>query len=338
MVKPIINKITPFDAGYDYTVSMTYSGNMSYKNRIIIYDAETLDVVFDETTTTYALKHIIPASTLTNGMKYAIQAQCFDSSGAASALSDKYYFWVLSTPSYSFSGINNGDTIEAATFTAIVNYSQSDGELLSTYQFYIYDSKKELLLQSSVLYDTENISYTYKGLSNSTAYFIRSIGVTERGINVDTGYIEIFIKYQNPETYTQIYAECDEETGIVRYYTNFKIIEPSEDKDYSYNDGFINLKNDTLTYDQQFEITDDFTLKAILKNFKTNKVLINHSNDAYNFSLSALDYDGKIVFKLTVPNAITNYILYSPALSITTASTVTVAIRRVNNVYQLKVW
>ena len=78
MSKPIINSITPFDSGYDYKVSMSYVGNLPYSNRIIIYDATTLSVLFDDTTTSFSLEHNIPANTLTNGRKYAIQGQVFE--------------------------------------------------------------------------------------------------------------------------------------------------------------------------------------------------------------------------------------------------------------------
>lgn len=44
MAKPSINKIVPFDANYDKIITMTYMGDMPYSNRIIVYDAETMDV------------------------------------------------------------------------------------------------------------------------------------------------------------------------------------------------------------------------------------------------------------------------------------------------------
>jgi hypothetical protein len=72
---------------------MAYSGNLPYSNKITIYDAESLNVVFIDTITTHLLKHTIPANTLTNGDKYAIECQMFDSNGTASALSDKVYFY-----------------------------------------------------------------------------------------------------------------------------------------------------------------------------------------------------------------------------------------------------
>ena len=95
MAKPQINKINPLDATKDNIISMSYVGNMPYSNRIVIYDATTLAVLYDNTSTNtnYSIEHTIPANTLTNGKKYAIQGQVFDINGNASALSDKAYFY-----------------------------------------------------------------------------------------------------------------------------------------------------------------------------------------------------------------------------------------------------
>ena len=101
---------------------MSYIGNMAYRNRIIIYDAKTLSSVYDQTTSGMAdgisLEHTIPANTLTNGKKYAIQGQVFDSGDTASALSDKAYFWTASAPLFYFQNINEEDTITTASLYA----------------------------------------------------------------------------------------------------------------------------------------------------------------------------------------------------------------------------
>ena len=63
MSKPVINSIKPFDATKASKVSMAYIGNLPYSNRIIIYDATTLSVVFDDTQSGFTLEHTIPANT-----------------------------------------------------------------------------------------------------------------------------------------------------------------------------------------------------------------------------------------------------------------------------------
>ena len=338
MAKPIINKITSVDALQDYVVTMTYNGNQPYSNRIIIYDGTTLGIVFDETVDSFLLKHTIPANTLVNGKKYAIQVQFFDIDGIASALSDKYYFWTLETPLFYFDGINNEDVIKSASLEVNVHYSQSNWEDVKSYKFSLYDATKNLLLESDTMYFAGTLSYVYRGLSNDTNYYIRCTGITERGIELDTGYVKIFAKYENSSLYSRIYAECDEYNGMVKYYTNLILIEPEEDN-YEYDNGYINLIDKTLTYKDNFLVSGDFTMSIKLKNAYRETTLLKCSNDNIGFTLSSIFADDEsLMFKLIAPNGICNYVQYSDKIQVEMDDLVTVHIRRVNNVYKMVVF
>ena len=336
MAKPIINKITHVDALKDYVVTMTYNGNQPYSNRLIIYNADTMKVVYDATDTSFLLKHTIPANTLVNGKKYAVQAQFFDIDGIASSLSDKYYFWTLETPLFYFEGINNEDVIKSASFEVNVHYFQSNWEDIKSYKFSIYDSAKTLLSDSDVLYYSGTLSYVYRGLSNDTIYYIRCTGITDRGIELDTGYVKIFVKYENANLYSRIYSECNEHNGTVKYYTNLILIEPDED-DYEYEDGYINLSDKTLTYSNNFMVSGNFTISIKCKNAYREGVLLRCSNEDNGFTLSSIfSDDGQLMYKLVVPNGICNYVLYSKKIQVDADDLVTIHIRRINNIYLLK--
>lgn len=340
MAKPIINKITSVDAKKDYVVTMTYSGNQPYSNRIIIYDGTTLEPLIDKTEESFLLKHTIPANTLVNGKKYAIQVQFFDIYGVASSLSDKYYFWTLETPLFYFEGINNEDTIKSASFEAKVHYEQSNWEDAKSYKFLIYDEHNKLLSESETMYfsATYTISYIYRGLSNNTTYYIRCTGVTDRGIELDTGYIKIFVKYENSNLYSRMYSECNEHNGNVKYYTNLILIEPDKD-DYDYENGYVDLIDKTLTYSENFLISGDFTMSIKHKDAYREAVLLRCCNENYGFTLSSIFADnGLLMYKLVVPNGICNYVLYSEKIQVETDDLVTVHIRRINNIYLLKVF
>ena len=206
MAKPIINKINPLDATKDNVITMSYVGNLPYSNRIVIYDATTLAVLYDNTSTNtnFSIEHTIHANTLTNGKKYAIQGQIFDIDGNASALSDKAYFYCLATPSFYFGNVNDGDIINTASIFATLVYQQSDFEDLNEYRYYLYDSTKNLLVESETFYGADNLNYAYRGLEDDKFYYIRAIGNTVKGIQLDTGYIKIFVNYENPEDYKSI--------------------------------------------------------------------------------------------------------------------------------------
>ena len=339
MAKPQINKINPLDATKDNIISMSYVGNMPYSNRIVIYDATTLAVLYDNTSTNtnYSIEHIIPANTLTNGKKYAIQGQVFDINGNVSVLSDKAYFYCLATPLFYFSNVNDGDIINTASIFATLVYQQSDFEDLNEYRYYLYDSTKNLLVESETFYGADNLNYAYRGLEDDKFYYIRVIGNTVKGIQLDTGYVKIFVNYENPEDYKLIYAECDPKNSIVTYQTNFVVINPSDTTtEYEFNNGWINLVDKTLLYDKDFIVNGDFTMSIRGKGMYRNQTIMRASNENEGFTLSSYIYDdGQMRYKLSIPNGLCNYILYSEPIMPEEQDIVTIHIRRINNVYQL---
>lgn len=48
MAKPIVNKITPFDAEMDKEIGFTWNGSQSYANRLIIYNADSMEKIYDK--------------------------------------------------------------------------------------------------------------------------------------------------------------------------------------------------------------------------------------------------------------------------------------------------
>ena len=340
MAKPNLVRMSPVDSTKDFVMSMTYSGTLPYSNRIILYDATTLAVLYDNTieNLNYSIEQTVPANTLTNGKKYAVQGQVFDINGKASALSDKMYFWCLATPSFYFDGINNEQIIDTASIYANLVYEQSDWEDIGEYRFYLYDEVKQLLVESETFYGTDHLTYAYRGLSDDKFYYIRAVGTTVNGIQMDTGYIKIFINYENPEDYKLIYAECNEQNSMVTYQTNFVVINPSDTTaEYEYENGWINLIDKTLTYDKDFIVNGDFTMSIRGKDMYRNATILKCSNDTMGFTLSSYIYDdGSMRYKLLVPNGLCNYILYSEPIMPEEQDIVTIHIRRINNIYQIE--
>lgn len=338
MPKPQINKIIPFDADQDSAITMSYVGNLPYGNRIIIYDAATLSVIYDAAKYGLALEHTIPANTLVNGKKYAVQGQVFDSDKNGSALSDKVYFYCLATPSFYFKDIQNDTTFHSASIYAALVYDQTDKEEIAEYRFYLYDDIKNLLLESEAFYTSNHMNYAYRGLNDDRFYYIRAVGSTVNGIRLDTGYIKIFINYQNPKDYKLIDAQCNDQNSVITYQTNFVVINPSDmDTEYEYKDGFIHLIDKTLTYDKDFMITGDFTLSIRGKDMYRSTTILTCSNNITSFTLSSYIYDdGQMRYKLTVSNGLCNYLLYSEPILPNKDDIVTIHIRRINHVYLLK--
>jgi hypothetical protein len=337
MSKPIINKISSFDATIGTAMTFSYSGSLPYRNRIIIYSAENMASIYDDTITSFSLSHDIPGGTLKNGTKYAIQCQCFDSDGNASTLSDKSYFWCVATPDFAFANIHEGETLSVASIYAELSYHQPDYEDIAEFKFYLYDENKNTLIESETFYDADSLGYTYRGFSNSTVYFIRAVGSTANGMNLDTGYLKVFVEYDNPDDYRFIYVNCNNNTGVVTYNTNFTVINPSDQSIQKYDNSFINLTDKTLVYDKDFLASGDFTMSIRGKEMFHTGTILKCSNDGYGFTLTSYIYDdGSLRYKLIVPNGICNYILYSTPLVFEQTDIVTIHIRRVNNIYELK--
>ncbi|MCM1234801.1 MAG: hypothetical protein NC489_32260 [Ruminococcus flavefaciens] len=339
MARPILNKISPFDATKDYEITLSWLGSRAHANRIIICDNETNAVVFDDMVSSFSLKHTIPAYTLRNNKKYTIQAQIYDVENIPSVLSNKVLFYTFATPDFYFEDLSDQSIISTSSFAATIHYYSEDWEEISKYNFYLYDASKKQLLESSEMTDNEDISYIYKGLDNNTVYYIRCVGVTVNGMELDTGYIEITVRYENPNTYARIYATPLPSQGCIQVATNLVIIQYNGTDEFKYIDGMIDLREKTLYYDKGFLIENDFTVLIRGINLWQTADLFKMSNGNYGLTLSSRIYNnGKLRFRLMVPNGIGNYLLYSDEQVFDNEDMVTIAIRRKNNVYQLKIF
>lgn len=337
MARPIINKINPFDSTKDYEIILSWMGNRAYANRIYIYDYETNNLVFDDTVSSFSLTHIIPAGTLQNNKKYTIQAQIYDVENVASSLSNKVLFYTFATPDFYFEDLQDNPIIDNSSFTATVYYYSDDWEDISKYAFYLYDGTKKQLLKSNDMTDDYDISYTYKGLDNNTVYYVRCVGVTVNGMELDTGYVEITVKYEDPNVYARIYATPIPSRGCIQVSSNLIIIQYNGTDEFEYIDGMIDLRDKTLYYNEGFLIEKDFTVIIRGINLWQTADIFKMSNGNHGLTLSSRIYqEDKLRFRLMVPNGVSNYLLYSDELVFDNSDMVTIMLRKKNDVYQLK--
>ena len=354
--KPIIKPITPFDVADGVRITAQYSGNMPYHNRVVIQDAITMVTVYARTIASSEYAHFVDPEyagsavvagdvgySLINGRRYTATIQFFGRSITTDVglVSDKTAFLTRKTPIFYLDGITDGDVIEAASIQLNLIYSQNEGEKLLNYRFYIYNNNKSLLQETEIMYDTTNTSYTFKGLENETVYYVRATGMTVNGISMDTGYIQIMVKYQNPSVYQRMYVECNENTSEMNYYTNFIMIESEEDPDsFKYEDGYIYLdEGQTVTYSEGFEIEGDATWHIRAKDMDYEQVIMRCMNKNNQFYVEGIrDTDMTLRFRLVVPNALGDYILYTQSVNIDWTDVVNIWIRRINNIYDIKLF
>lgn len=358
MSKPIIKKISPFDANvvYDsytinnskiggYAIYFAWYGNRVKQNRLSIYNNETNVEVYSELVSTFNLMHIIPVGTLKNGVTYYAKIRVVDDKDETSEYSDVILFTCIATPTFYFitPNFNSGEPyqLSSASLTATIHYYCDNLEYIKEYQFYLYDNSKKLLYTSGELYNRDDISYTFKGLDNANSYYIRCIGHTAGGIEMDTGLHEIYVYYQNPSSYSRVYAQNKEDNGSINITSNLIVIQYNGTESFDYDSGMIDLKNKPLYYNDGFALDKDFTIMFKVVNPTIDATLLTCKNQSSSnsFSLELLEYEDGYRFKLKVPNGLSEYILYStPILDISETDLIVCFIQRINGLYQLWVF
>lgn len=304
---PTLPRITPLSPVCDNTISFTYADSQPVKNRAVITNNATGEIIYDSTQETRALAHIIPADTLTAGNQYIIKIQVFDLDGNASNLSEPVLFYCFSTPTFSLHGLENKSVTQNANITLSIDYFQTEGEELRDVQFIKYAGDKTPIAKSDVLY-SRNPSYEFYGLANNTTYYFRAIGETNHGISLDTGYIEVSTQFETIPTNIIFTLDNVYHEGYIQFTSNIIVVlYDLENDNYSLEDGVLTLWNNSLTY-SGFSADEDFILFVEAKKLPVGKTFLTTNDN--NLSLSIIDVCGKYYCRLTVKDS--DYSLYAP--------------------------
>ena len=277
---PTVQYIESFDPSFDKQVGFFYEDNQPYKNRIIITDNETNIVVYDKTEESMRLYSTIPQNTLTSGKQYLAQIQVFDIDGNQINLSEPVLFYCFSTPSLHFENVINGEVYKNASINLLLEYSQSEGELIKNYQFCLYDGNKLLLSSSDVIYSSTLTRYSFYGLQNNTKYYVRTFGETVHGMKMDTGYIEINVQYNVIPANIGFKIDNIYKNGYIQIETNILSVGYEVENDnYVFNDGSLTLTNNSLTYNDGFKVDSDFSLFVEAKKLPVQKFFTTNNDD-----------------------------------------------------------
>lgn len=269
---PSIYSISAFDPAHEHIFEFYYTGNQIYSNRAIITDNTTQGIVYDETQDGLKASHTLPANTLESGKSYTIQIQVFDINGDSSEISTAMLFYCFTTSEFYFGNVKNGDLISGANYELELMYSQIDGEALNEYQYYVYDATRSPIYSSKSYYTSENLKHTIYGLQNNSIYYVRAIGNTTHGMQLDTDFIQISIKYNTVEPNISFIARNDATTGCIILSSNILTV-PYEIKsnDYIIENGMVNLEDNMLTY--ELKVNGDFCIVLKAKKIPIDKFL-----------------------------------------------------------------
>lgn len=289
MVTPTLLQHIAFDSTAETNFTFTsVGGNQVVKNRLQIVNNSTLAVVYDETQTTFALVHTVPANSLTNGVYYLAKIKTYDVNDIESEWSSGIQFYCFTTPSFTFSNVT--PTINTSSKLFEVAYAQIQNEPMSQSQFMLYDSNGILIQQSEVLYNSNGslppntVSYLFTGMLDGQTYKVRATGKTSYGMLLDTDYSTFNIVYTEPNIFSTIQITSDCENGVNNIVSNLKLLEgvsdPYEAKYIKDNTELDNRDyRNTVYWDSEFETSDKLLFRRWGYQYNPSTVIARLSGD-----------------------------------------------------------
>ena len=352
MTKPIALSKIAYNATENSVFSFTSSGgNQVVKNKITIRLNSDNSVIYTNTVESFVFSQTVPSNTLTNGTYYNYYFNTYDINDNESANSNVVSFYCYTTPIFTITNIPITNIINASNFTFNATYTQSESELLSFYQFILYNSSNTIITRSSELYNTNtppfDVSYNVVGLEDNKNYYIEVIGYTINGTYFTSGKIGFSVNYYYPSFYSIIDLDNICEDGYTEITNNMILIDgTSNPSPMIYEDNSkVNLSTSGyyVSWSEGYTVADDFLARGfiyspnvgednvvlIMKNSSiSNEITINVKLETYGensgkYFIELRSYGGAISYY-----AISNYV--------DTISHLMYWIRRVGNIYEIK--
>lgn len=362
LTTPILFPVAAFDATQPMTFRFNVvGGDQVTGNRLIIKNNVTNDTVYDQTVTTYTYTHTVPANSLTNDIYYNATIQTINASGQSSTASSAIQFYCYETPVITITNMPVNNLIPNSSFEFQATYTQSEGELLNSYQYNLYDLSGTLIATSGTVYINStnppptNFSYTFSGFDDGSSYYIEIVGQTINNTVITTGRINVIVKYENPNVFAIVSLENNMCDGFITITSNIVAIEGESNPSpptYVDNNTMVDLtaNGSYVEFTEGYEINGDFTIGIWGRGFKDYSSIMtiwsNASTDNqpykmelnYNIAYKAND-DTKYCFvELYVYSGTkTPLYIYSDYLPYPASSNdyFNIFIRRINNIYEL---
>lgn len=342
----IIHDIEPFDSAKGSTIYFTWNGNQIHQVKCTIKNNETGNIVYTDTVASMRQQYDIPAdSGLINGTYYIAYITVFDIDENESSIQDiGTPFYCFSTPTFNLS-INENDVIKASAYQVNISYLQSEDEILDSYEIILYSYGKTQLQSSGTIYNTDTSTYTISSLENANQYYIRAIGTTLHGMELDTGYILFSVSYVQAQLFTTLELNNREEIGAIEIKSNIVSTEATSEKEVEYINGTkADLRDNSITFDVGFEVNGDFTQIFKFEKPNINDVIVIFTGEEINGEIyyregSYSDSGGlKAYFELVVDTYGTKYVLMSNYIDIPYDNQqFSLLVNRVGNYYDIKV-
>ena len=283
LTQPILNSIPAFDATQSHVFSfISIGGDQVLGSQLTIYDNETGAQVYQGNYTSFKFEYPLVAGTLTNGKYYNATISTINNASEFSEPSNPVAFYCYTAPVLTITNIPASGTIEQSNYTFQGSYVQAEGELLNGYQYTLYNSNKEQISQSAILYDGL-YQHTFSGMANDTSYYVELSGSTINNTPVSSGLLLFTIRYIQPASF----AICDLvnncENGFIQISSNIVSIDGKSEPDPP---KYIDNKEVDLTddgswvqWDEGFNIQNDFTMRIWGRSFGDNEPIVTMKNE-----------------------------------------------------------
>lgn len=225
LTTPILNSLVAFDAVTIQNITFNVvGGDVVTGNTLRVYRQDSGVLVYENNVVSYQYANIIPANTLVNGVYYYAYVITHNASGQSSGPSNKIQFYCYSSPSWVLNVVN-GEQIATSTLAVSVTYNQSENEPLNDYTFLLYNASRNQISSSGVKYTNSTEvpyvgRYNFMGLEDNTSYYIRAIGHTTEGTNIDSGFIRFSVIYSQVESYNALTVQNNCLEGYISYYSS----------------------------------------------------------------------------------------------------------------------
>lgn len=349
MNKPVIFRITTFDATTPYTVTYEYTGNQQFANRLIVRRSTDNVEVYNRQETTFQLQHTIPANSLINGLTYTAEVIVYDNVGTASPPSDRVLFKCISTPTFYINNIEQNAVIRNSSFLLTLTYSQAQGEPLSSFIVNLYDGFGNLIDTSGTLYTVDNLSFLLRNMTDDNQYSVQSTGLTASGMPIRTPRVTFSVNYIAPATWQLLQLENMPEQASIKITSNIILIEGRSNPTppIYINNQQVDIRGNGhyVIFDEGFNIEDDFMVNLICKDMpydvffemkstrSTNSILVSKRFGFFGNDLTKKDF-----FLLVANSGERQYKINSPLMDVLTPNDmIQVVIIKKNNIFNIRV-
>lgn len=329
LTTPILYSQAAFDATQAHTFTFNVvGGEQVTQNRLVITNQSTNEIVYQAVQTTYKFEHILPANTLINGVYYSAYIITYNSTGTASSQSNSIQFYCYSTPSFVFSNLPINNVIANSSYDFQVTYNQAEGELLNSYMFTLYDAQRIQIAASGTQYVGATtvpptvVSYQFTGFTDRTGYYIRCIGQTAQGTQIDTGFIAITIVYTVPSLFSVVELTNNCSGGYVIVKSNLIEIGSESNPDppnYIDDNTAVDVRGSGqyIEWNSGFELNSDFTASLWGRDFNKNANIVTMIDDLGNNIIVRYrtNDDDTVYADVTVTNGDIIYYIYSNSIA-----------------------